>query len=144
MRLSTLLTLTLALALPVVMRADVPKEASKAETVISRGLKADLDAYRKPEQPTVFVFMKANSTLERTFLSEVRRDAGEKVGFGVIELKTGTEPIAGQYAVTETPTALIYDRRGRLVARSADPNAIRDAIKKATGVMRIDWAEEDD
>jgi hypothetical protein len=61
-----------------------------------------------------------------------------------VPLKTGAEPLAKQYQVAETPTALVYDRRGRLVVRTSDPNELRPAINKALNVMRIDWAADDD
>jgi hypothetical protein len=35
----------------------------------------------------------------------------------------------------------VFDRRGRLVARSSDPDEIRASILKAVGVMRVDWPE---
>ncbi len=97
-----------------------------------------------PEKPTVFVFLKPSSTLEQAFLDQLRRDTSAHVGFGIIRLRTGAEPIARQYQVKVTPTALVYDRRGRLVIRSSDAIAIRAAVQKAAAVMRIDWAEEGD
>jgi len=38
----------------------------------------------------------------------------------------------------------VFDRRGRFVARSSDPEAIRTSLLKAVGVMRIDWPEGSD
>jgi hypothetical protein len=110
--------------------------------VLSTGKTLDIGKHRTPELPTVFVFLKPNSTLESDFLKELRSAAGPKVSFGVIELKTGMEPVARQYEILQTPTALVYDRRGRLVTRSSKADDIRAAITKAASVMRIDWAEE--
>lgn len=121
-----------------------PPPSAEAPIQVSAGKEADLAARLSPEQPTVFVFMKPTSTLERAFLDSLRRSAGEKVGFRVIALKTGQEPLARQYEILETPTALVFDRRGKLVKRSADPEAIQTAVKKAAGLMRINWAEEGD
>jgi hypothetical protein len=120
-----------------------PSLGQSVQTV-STGQKADLLKRLTPESPTVFVFIKSNSSLERDFLKALQKESSSKIGFGVIALKTGMEPIAKQYEVTETPTALVYDRRGRLIARSSQADAIRAAIVKAAGVMRIDWAETGD
>jgi hypothetical protein len=113
-------------------------------TVLSSGQKVVLTDHLTPERPTVFVFTRPGSSLERSFVEEIRRDAGEGAGFAVIHLKTGSEPVAQQYEVRETPTAIVYDRRGRMTARSSDAGEIKAAIKKAAGVMRIDWVEEGD
>ena len=92
----------------------------------------------------MFVFLKTNSSLERDFLKALYKVKGERTGLETIELKTGLEPIAKQYDIKETPTAIVYDRRGRIVTRSSKADEISDAVKKAAGVMRIDWAEEGD
>jgi hypothetical protein len=141
MRHTYLLTVGLCLLALSLNPADaLPKGA----LVISTGKVVTLTDRLMPEKPTVFVFMKPSSTLERAFLDTLSKDAGKKVGIRVIELKTGMEPIAAKHEIKETPTALVYDRRGRLVARSSQPEEIQAAIKKAAGVMRIDWAEEGD
>lgn len=111
---------------------------------ISTGQKVTLSERLKPEQPTVFVFLKSNSSLERDFLKELTKAKTGNTGFETIELKTGLEPVAKQYEITETPTAIVYDRRGRMVTRSSKADEIAAAVKKAAGVMRIDWAEEGD
>lgn len=130
--------------LPLAARADVPKQGPSVATTISTGRSVTLTDRLTPEQPTLFVFLKTSSTLERAFLTQLEADAGDTVGLRVIELKTGMEPIAKQYAITETPTALVYDRRGRLTGRSSQADEIRAALQKARSVMRIDWAADDD
>jgi hypothetical protein len=130
----------LVTCLPLSVGASPKTEPS----VISKGKVVNLMERLVPEKPTLFIFLKPGSTLEREFLETLRKEAGEKVGVRVIELKTGLEPIAAKYEVKETPTALVYDRRGRLVTRSSDAKEIQVALKKAAGVMRIDWAEEGD
>lgn len=132
--------LTLALA----ASAAWPAVGLPPPALISTGKPVSLTARLVPERPTVFVFYKRSSTLESSFLTALQRTAGEKVGFGVIRLSTGTEPIARQYEITATPTAIVYDRRGRMVTRSSDAAQIEVAIRKAAGVMRIDWAEDGD
>lgn len=126
--------------LPLSLSAAPQKDAP----VVSKGKVVNLTDRLVPEKPTLFIFLKPGSTLERDFLESLRKEAGEKVGVRVIELKTGSEPIAAEYEVKETPTALVYDRRGRLVTRSSDAKEIQAALKKAAGVMRLDWAEEGD
>src|SRR5262245_34005798 len=138
----------LPLLLPVSLLAAVslPSTAAplKESPVISKGEAVVLTNHLLPEKPTLFIFLKPNSTLERDFLETLQKEARENVGVRVIELKTGAEPVAAKYAIKETPTAMVYDRRGRLVARSSDAKEIQTALKKAAGVMRIDWAEEGD
>ncbi len=129
----------LAVASPAVARdlAASPKPLSTgSEVALARHLTA--------EKPTLFLFLKPDSTMERGFAETLRKEVGERAGVQLIHLKTGAEPAARQYQVKETPTALIYDRRGRLVVRSSDPGEIREALGKAAGVPRIDWAADDD
>jgi hypothetical protein len=97
-----------------------------------------------PNRPTIFVFTKAGSTLERQFLADICKAASRKAGVGLISLKTGSEPIAKRYEVTETPTAMVFDRRGRLAGRSSEPEVIRGSLLTAVGVMRIEWPEGSD
>lgn len=127
-------------AVPVAPPADLPAEPVRvpvtAATVLTRHLAAS--------RPTAFVFTKLSSSLERRFLDQICADAGRKVGVRVLNLTTGSEPAARKYEISETPTALVYDRRGRLVARNSDPEQIRASIQKAVGVMRIDWPEAND
>ena len=136
------------LGLSVLLAAVTTGAARSAETkpphVVSTGAETALTKHLTPERPTVFVFLKPSSTLEAAFLAERVREAAGRVGFALVHLKTGEEPVARQYEVKQTPTAIVYDRRGRLVARSADANEIRAAIRKAAGVPRIDWAEPGD
>jgi hypothetical protein len=119
-------------------------QSQKPPKIVSSGEEVDLLKHLMSERPTVFVFLKPTSTLERDFMENLRRKAEGKIGFGVVQLKSGDEPVAKQYEVKETPTALVYDRRGRLVTRSSDAAAIEAAVLKAAQVMRIDWVEDTD
>jgi hypothetical protein len=103
-----------------------------------------LNQHLVPEKPTLFLFLKNSSTMERSFAETLQKELGTRAGIQLIPLKTGDEPVARQYEVKETPTALIYDRRGRFVGRSSDAETIRAAVQKAAGVPRIDWAADDD
>jgi hypothetical protein len=109
---------------------------------VSTGAEINLKKRRVPEAPTVFVFYRPGSAMERDYLKSLQDSVAGLVGFRLIELKSGEEPVAQQYQITDTPTALVYDRRGRLVTRSNDATAIRAAVDKAAQVMRLDWAEE--
>ncbi|HEY0073250.1 MAG TPA: carboxymuconolactone decarboxylase family protein [Abditibacteriaceae bacterium] len=128
-------------------KQSVPKAVTTTVSdlpVVSSGQKTDLKLFLMPERPTVFAFYKPSSTLERDFVRTLQQDAHNKIGFQVIQLKTGSEPIAAQYEIKETPTALVFDRRGRLVGRSSNGEEIRAQVGQALRVMRIDWAEEGD
>ena len=97
-----------------------------------------------PEQPTVFLFLRPASSMEQDFLRDLRAAAGPKVAFREIHLVTGAEPLARQYEITSTPTALIYDRRSRFLGRSSNAQEITGLVTRAARVMRIDWAEPGD
>ncbi len=103
-----------------------------------------LTRHLAPERPTLFLFYRPGSTMERTLAEELQKELSPAVGLRWVPLSTGVEPLAKQHQVTETPTALVYDRRARLVARSSDPAGIRDAVRRSRGVMRLDWAADDD
>jgi hypothetical protein len=116
--------------------------AQTAPTVLSTGKQVALEKNLVAERPTLFLFYRPASSLEAGFAEQMQREAGEKVGVRLIRLQTGKEPVAQQYEVLSTPTAMVFDRRGRLVKRSSEADEIKAALKKAAGVMRIDWAEE--
>jgi len=126
--------------IPVEPPADLPAEPFTVPTTAGTLLDRHLVASR----PTIFVFTKSSSSLERRFVQDLCRDAGRRAGVGVLSLVTGSEPAAKKYEITDTPTALVYDRRGRFVSRSSDPEQIRASIQKAVSVMRIDWPAMDD
>ena len=108
---------------------------------VSTGAEIALKAHLTPEAPTVFVFYRPGSGMEKDFVKSLQKSAKEKVGFRLIELTSGEEPAAHQYQVIKTPTALVYDRRGRLLLRSDEAAAIQAAVAKAAQIMRIDWPE---
>ena len=122
----------------------LPKKSGFEVTVVSTGEKVELQQFLAAEKPTVFTFYKPSTTVQRDFVNKLQKEVGNKIGFGAIQLKTGSEPIVQQYQIQETPTALVFDRRGRLVGRSSNDEEIRSYIARATRVMRIDWAEEGD
>lgn len=109
---------------------------------ISTGAVVSLATHLAPEVPTVFVFYRPGSGMEKAFVQSLQKNAQGRVGFRLIALASGQEPVASQHKVTQTPTALVYDRRGRLLVRSNEADAIQEAVLKAAQVMRLDWAEE--
>jgi hypothetical protein len=127
-----------ALALALIVAAPAP---AALPTLISPAQPLTLSRHLEPEQPTVFVFVKNSSSLELDFVKSLREQAGPKVGFREIRLRTGAEPLPKQYEITTTPTALVYDRRGRFVGLSSAAGEITAMVAKAEQVMRIDWAE---
>ena len=125
-----------------VAAADSP--AAGRVTTLAANRQATLTAHLEAEKPTLFLFYRQSSAMERTLMEELRKEFGGKAGLRWVPLTTGGEALARQYQVTETPVALVYDRRKRLVNRTGDPGVMRDAVRKALGVPRIDWAADDD
>ena len=109
---------------------------------ISTGEKIVLATQLEPEKPTLFLFIKGSSTLEKSFLVTMQKMVdGRPVALRVVSLTKGDEPIAKQFAVTETPTVLVYDRRGRQTGRSSEATEIQNLAIRASQVARIDWME---
>lgn len=121
-----------------------PPAANAAVPFRVPGTETDLLKHRTTEQPTVFVFTKPGAGAEQQFLKAVNLAAGRKAGVGIIPVTKGTEALAKKFEVTETPTALVFDRRGRFVVRSSDAKQVDAALTKAVTVMRIDWPEPGD
>jgi len=111
--------------------------------VVSTGAELSLVAARVPESATVFVFLNPASSLERQFAQDLRA-AAKGVAVKEIHVPTRREPVARQYDITETPTAVVVDRHGKVRARSSDAAAIRAAAQAAAGTPRIGWAEPGD
>ena len=111
----TLLSVIVGLGVAPSPQADLSTTAP-APKIISHGKLIDLKMIRTPELPNVYIFYKPSSTMEKNFVTELRKDSGKKVAFVLIELSTGKEPVAAKYSIIETPTVLVYDRRGRLVS----------------------------
>lgn len=96
-----------------------------------------------PEQPTIFFFYRPSSTMEQGFFDELQKQYKDKpVGLKAIALKTGDEPIAKKHEITTTPSALIYDRRGRQTGKATTPDELAALIRKAADVARVDWVME--
>jgi hypothetical protein len=109
---------------------------------ISTGQKVTLSDHLAVEKPTIFLFYRTASRDDNTLLKPMFEGVKTRAGFRVIDLKTGEEPVAQQYEIKQMPTILVYDRRGRLVARTTSMAEVPPAFLKARRIMRIDWAEE--
>ena len=128
-----------ALALPLGVRAD-----NKAETV-STGSRFEVKKTLKAEGTTVVLFINATSNIEQQFVDDLSKQLpAERVALRVVKVKDLTAPAAQQYDIKATPTALVYDRFGRVLARTAQPDEIRAAVRKGQLMARIKWIDEDD
>jgi hypothetical protein len=127
----------------IVMLLMLAAGSGSAET-LSPAKETSLVKHLIDGKPTVIVFTRPASRLEREFLAQVKEGAENRVGLVLVPLKSGAEPLAKQYGIEETPTALVYDRRGKLVVRSSDADEIRRAVGKAAELRRIDWVTEGD
>ncbi len=117
--------------------------ASMRQTPLSTGADVALANHLVPEQPTIFFFYRPSSMLEQQFFEGVQQQFKDKpIGLKVIHLKTGEEPIAKKYEITTTPSALIFDRRGRQTGKATTPEELTALTRKAADVARIDWVME--
>jgi hypothetical protein len=110
---------------------------------ISTGKEIVLAKQLEPEKPTLLLFIKSNSTLEKQFLANMQKMVnGRPVALRVVSLTKGDEPITKQFEVKETPTVVIFDRRGRETGRSSEAMEIQKLAIKSSRVRRIDWLED--
>ena len=118
---------------------------SKAE-VVSKGPRFELKKVLKDEGTTVLLFIQETSVMEGQFLADIEKQLprGDKVGLSVVRLKDLSAPAAQQYMVKSTPTAVVYDRFARELARTSQPDEIRAAVRKGQLMARIKWVDEDD
>lgn len=128
-----------ALVLPATTWAD-----NKA-TVVSSGSRVELKKVLKAEGTTVLLFVNDTSVMEQQFLADLSKQLpADKVALSVVKIKDMTAPAAQQYDIKATPTALVYDRFGRPLARTSQPDEIRAAVHKGQLMARIKWVDEDD
>ena len=130
-----------ALALPGMVRAA----DGKAE-VVSKGDRFEIKKVLRAEGTTVLLFVQDTSVMEQQFLSDLEKQLadGRNVVLNVVRVKDIAAPAARQYEITATPTAIVYDRFGRTLARTSQPDAIRAAVRKGQQMARIKWIDEDD
>jgi uncharacterized peroxidase-related enzyme len=122
--------------------ADQGDSSKGSATVLPATKKIVVTEKLAPERPTLFFFYRSGSGMEQQLASELEKDG--RLGVYLIPLKTAAEPLAKQFEVTKTPVGIVYDRRGRVAGKSSDANGIKTAVGKALGVMRLDWAADDD
>ncbi len=129
-----------ALAMPGIARAQ-----SKAQ-VVSTGARFDVKQILKEESTTVVLFLQATSVIEQQFLTGLQKQlpSSEKIVLDVVRLKDLSAPAAQQYLIKATPTAVVYDRFGRELARTSQPDEIRAAVRKGSLMGRLKWIDEDD
>lgn len=121
------------------VRAD-----NKAE-VVSKGSRFELKKVLKAEGTTVLLFINDTSVIEQQFLTDLEKLLpGDKVALDVVKIKDMTVPAAQQYEIKATPTAVVYDRFGHILARTSQPDEIRAAVRKGQLMARIKWIDEDD
>jgi alkylhydroperoxidase/carboxymuconolactone decarboxylase family protein YurZ len=134
------------LALAALLCAPAAAQAPPRAEVISQGKRVDLAEHARGRRATVVLFMNDTSSMERTFLEELERSlpAQEALALRVVRLKNLEAPAAKQHEITATPTAIVLDRFGRSLARTGDPEQIRQAAGKGLRMGRIHWIDEED
>jgi hypothetical protein len=117
--------------------------AGMGQTPISTGAEVVFANHLVPEQPTIFFFYRPSSTMEQQYFDEVQRQYKDKpVGVKAIHLRAGDEPVAVKNGIISTPSALIFDRRGRQVGKATTPQELMELVGKASTIARIDWVTE--
>ena len=129
-----------AIALPGGARAD------KKADVVSRGDRFEVKNVLKFEGTTVLLFVNDSSVMEQQFLADLEKQlpADDKMVLDVVRLKDTSVPAAQQYQISATPTAIVYDRFGRTLARTSEPKEILAAVRNGHLMARIKWVDEDD
>jgi hypothetical protein len=124
-----------------------PQPAAPAATgpaVISTGQQVDLKRFVASETVTLFIFTNPTSTMEQSFVKTIEEHMAHRGGVRLVRLPSVSAPVAKQYAVTQTPTVIIYDRRGRESGRASELDDVASASVTAMRVARIDWVDEHD
>jgi hypothetical protein len=135
----------LPVALALATAASPALAQVKGETV-STGPRFELKKALVLEGTTILLFINETSAIERQFLADLESRVPEtkRVGLRVVRVKDVKAPAAAQYQVETTPTVLVYDRFGRVLARTSEPEQIRAAVRKGMLMGRISWVDEDD
>jgi hypothetical protein len=139
------------LVLPVMCAVGVglsahPVLAQSRAELVSKGERFEIKPVLKAEGTTVVLFIQETSTIEQQFLADLKTQLpkDDKVLLDVVRLKALTAPAAQQYKITATPTSIVYDRFGKELARTSQPEEIRAAVRKGQLMARIHWIDEDD
>ncbi|HLK61280.1 MAG TPA: hypothetical protein VKU00_32320 [Chthonomonadaceae bacterium] len=120
--------------------------AQNRAEVVSRGARFEVKTILKEESTTIVLFLQDTSVIEQQFLTDLEKQMpkSEKVVLDLVRLKDLSAPAAQQYKIQATPTAVIYDRFGREIARTSQPEEIQAAVRKGQLMARIQWIDEDD
>jgi alkylhydroperoxidase/carboxymuconolactone decarboxylase family protein YurZ len=128
--------------------ATAAPSAEPAVPTISTGQKVDLSQHLGNHMPTVFVFFNAARAADKELVDSLTRRAiaSPIVALRLIRLDAVRDaPIAREYAITETPTMLVFDRRGKQTARTGDMAELSAAVGAALRMTgRIAWVDERD
>lgn len=137
--------LPLLCAVGVGLSGPATRAQSRTE-VVSKGERFEVKQVLKSEGTTVVLFIHDTSVIEQQFLTDLKTQMpkDDKVVLDVVRLKALTAPAAKQYTVTATPTAIVYDRFGRELARTSQPEEIRAGVRKGQLMGRLKWIDEDD
>src|SRR5579871_3383033 len=121
-------------------------QAQDKAAVASKGERFEVKTVLKAEGTTVVLFYQDTSVIEQQFLTELQKQLPDdkKVALTLVRLKDTSAPAAQQYKIEATPTAIIYDRFGRELARTSQPEEIRAAVRKGQLMGRLKWIDEDD
>ncbi len=138
-------SLILGLVVCAIVCAGAAQADAKAD-VVSKGSRFEVKKVLREEGTTVVLFIQNTSAMEQQFLADLEKQLPDsvKVALRVVRLNDVAAPAAQQYAVNTTPTALVYDRFGRELARTTQPDEIRAAVRKGQLMARIKWIDEDD
>jgi hypothetical protein len=121
-------------------------QAQTKATLVSKGPRFELKKVLMDEGTTIVLFIQDTSNIEQQFVASLEKDLPKspKLGLDLVRLKDLSAPAAMQYNVTVTPTAIVYDRFGRELTRTAQPDEIVAAVRKGQLMGRIKWVDEDD
>jgi hypothetical protein len=135
----------IGLATAILCSPAIVTAQGKAE-VVSKGARFELKRVLKDEGTTVVLFVQDTSAMEQHFVADLTKELplGDKIGLELVRLKDVSAPAAVQYMIKSTPTAIVYDRFGREMARTSQPDEIRAAVRKGQLMARIKWIDEDD
>jgi len=93
---------------------------------------------------TLFVFTNPSSTMEQAFVKTIEEHVRGRAGLRLIRISSTETPVAKQHAVTQTPTVIVYNRRGHESGRAIQIEDVATATVDAMRLARIDWVDEHD
>jgi hypothetical protein len=124
----------------------ISAHAEVKAVVVSRGPRVELKKVLREEGTTALLFMQDTSAMEQQFLASLEKQlvADPKLALAVVRLKDTAAPAAQQFSVAATPTVIVFDRFGREIGRTSQPDEIAAAVRKGHLMGRIKWVDEDD